>query len=394
MVHDVPRPDHRRQRQAASQALAEHDQVGLQPLVLETVQLAAARKAHFHFVDDHGNPVAPAALLDRRQESGRRHDEPAIRHQRLDEDRRHLLRRTGRRELIVEQRENFGRAEGGTIEIGIGQQHQSGARQGVRHRGVPADAHRSREVAVIRPDERNEARAAGRGLHHAHGAIIRVRARMPKPHPSFSAPRREPQQIFRQRHRILVGVGQQARSRHAGAGGVHRLPDGRMTVAQASGAERSRQVEKFPPSLLDQAISTPTDQAQRREAQARNIRDDPRVALAQCTAGHCLAIRARSRRGILTHSRRDIRADSRRHIRANSRRGIRACSRRRLPAHRLKLSRAISSSNSRVVRWRQYPRLLRSDQSCRSADRVTQASVGTVTRYPRSQASRTAESTH
>jgi hypothetical protein len=58
MVHDLLRPDHRRQRQTSPQPLAEDNEVRLQSLMLETVQFAASCEAHFDFVDDDPDAVA------------------------------------------------------------------------------------------------------------------------------------------------------------------------------------------------------------------------------------------------------------------------------------------------------------------------------------------------
>ncbi len=122
MVHDVLRPDHRRERQAPAQSLAEDDQIGLEVLVLETMHLSAAPETHFDLIDDDLDAVAPAPLLDSRQESRRRHDDAAVGHDRLDENGRDLVRRRGRRKLIVEELQHRCRAEGRTIGIRIGQQ--------------------------------------------------------------------------------------------------------------------------------------------------------------------------------------------------------------------------------------------------------------------------------
>ena len=69
MVHDGLRPNRRRKRQTPAQTLAEHDQVGLQPLMLKTVQSAAAAEADLDLIDDDLDAMTPAALLDRRQKS-------------------------------------------------------------------------------------------------------------------------------------------------------------------------------------------------------------------------------------------------------------------------------------------------------------------------------------
>ena len=107
------------------------------------MQSAAACQPDFHLIDHDLNAVAPAPLLYGTQESRWRNDQAAIGHERLDENGRYLMGRTGRRELEIQQRQYIIRTEGGMVGIGVGKQYQAGTRQRVRHRGVAADAHRS-----------------------------------------------------------------------------------------------------------------------------------------------------------------------------------------------------------------------------------------------------------
>ena len=99
----------------------EDDEVRLEALVLEAVHLAGAPETHLDLIDDDQDAMAPAALLDGREEPRRRHDDAAVGHDRLDENGRDLLRRRSRGEMVVEEFEHGLRAEGRTIGIRIGQ---------------------------------------------------------------------------------------------------------------------------------------------------------------------------------------------------------------------------------------------------------------------------------
>ena len=177
---------------------------GFEPLVLEAMHFAAAGETHLHFVEHDLNAVGAATILDGLEKAGRRHDEAAVRHQGLDEDGGDLGGRTAGRELIVEKGQHLVRAESPAIRVGIREKQQSGARQGVRHGGVTADAHRSREISVIGADEGNEAAPSGRGLQHAHGAIVGIRTGVAEPDAPVGLPGRQLQQIFGEAHRLAV----------------------------------------------------------------------------------------------------------------------------------------------------------------------------------------------
>ena len=194
MVHDCRRPDQRRQRQPAAETLAEDDHVGLHAFVAESVERAAAPQAHLDLVEDGEDAVPPAAFLQRLEEACGRHDQAAVRHDWLDEDRRHLLRRAGRLELVVEHVEHGLGRKPRPVGVGVGQQQQAGPGQRVGHRRVARDAHRARHAAVVGADEGDEAGAAGRGLQHAGGSIVGVGARMAEPDASLGVSRHRLQQ--------------------------------------------------------------------------------------------------------------------------------------------------------------------------------------------------------
>lgn len=84
--------------------------------MLEAVHEAAARQACLDPIDDHDAGMAPA-LFERLEKTRRRQDQPR-RHQRLDEDGRHLFKRAGRLKLVVEHRHHGLGAEARVVGIG------------------------------------------------------------------------------------------------------------------------------------------------------------------------------------------------------------------------------------------------------------------------------------
>ncbi len=264
--------------------------------MLEAVHKAAARQPDFHLVDDDHDAVPAAALLQRLEEVRRRHDQPAIGHQRLDEHRRDLIRRAGRLELEVEHGQHVLGAETRAIRVGVGQEQDARPWQRVRHRSVAADAHRAGEVAVIGADEGDEARAAGRRGKDAHGAVVGVGARMAEPDAPFVLSGRDLQELFGQRDGRLVRVEQQAGSSHVADRFLHRLDNRRMTVAEDRRPGGARKVEHRATTFLDQPVALAAHQRQRRKPQPPDLGDDARIALAQGRAAHAATSLARTGR--------------------------------------------------------------------------------------------------
>ena len=108
---------------------------------------------------------------------------------------------------------------------------------------------------------------------------------MTEPDAPRLTPRREPQELLRERHRVLVGEGEQARTGHVLARGGHGARDRRMAVAEGSRPERGGEIEELPPALLDQAAAVTTDEGERGETQLADVCDHASVALAQGERG-------------------------------------------------------------------------------------------------------------
>ena len=77
-VHDRRRAGHRRQRQAAAERLAGHEQVGLRVVVLDRPHRAGAADAGLDLVVDPQDPVPVAQLAQAGGEVGRHRDEAAL----------------------------------------------------------------------------------------------------------------------------------------------------------------------------------------------------------------------------------------------------------------------------------------------------------------------------
>ena len=92
---------------------------------------------------------------------------------------------------------------------------------------------------------------------------------MTEPHPPLTLPRRDAQQVFRQRNTIFVRVSRQARTCHAGNSRRDGLDDSRVTMPENRRAERGAEVEELPAALLNQSVAMPADEAHGREAQAK-----------------------------------------------------------------------------------------------------------------------------
>ena len=225
--------------------------------------------------------MSPAAFLQRLEEACGRHDQAAVRHDRLDEDRRHLLRRAGRLELVVEHVEHgLGRIPR-PVGVGVGQQHQAGPGQRVGHRRVARDAHRARHATVVGADEGNEAGAASRRLQHAGGGIVGVGARMAVPDASLGVSRHRLQQRLGEGRRRLVRIHEQARARHVGHRLGHSLDHGGMAIAEACRCRRGGEVEDGAAVVGREVRSAPTARSQRVEAQLLDASDRGVVTLAE-----------------------------------------------------------------------------------------------------------------
>ena len=100
---------------------------------------------------------------------------------------------------------------------------------------------------------------------------------MTEPDTPRLTPRCDPQELLRERHRVLVGEGEQAGTGHALASAGHGAHDRRMAVAEGSRPERGAEIEELPPALLDQAAAVTTDEG---EGEKRSL---PMFAIARAS---------------------------------------------------------------------------------------------------------------
>ena len=94
--------DDRAERHAAGDALGQADDVRLDAPVLDGEHLAGAAHAGLHFVGDQQDAVLVAQLAQLAMELRRRHEVAAFALDRLDEDRRHFVRRDRAVEEVFE----------------------------------------------------------------------------------------------------------------------------------------------------------------------------------------------------------------------------------------------------------------------------------------------------
>ena len=149
-VHDLRLAEHARERQAGGDRLGDGDQVGLDAVVLDREQLAGAREAGLHLVDDQADPVLVADRAQPLHELLSRGQEAALALDRLDDDRRDLLGRHLRDEELPQLGERGARVgaavvlrEGRAVDLGRERPHPDLVR--VRARG---ERHRQQRAAV------------------------------------------------------------------------------------------------------------------------------------------------------------------------------------------------------------------------------------------------------
>ena len=85
-VHDLGAPGHASERQAPAMPLAGRDKVGDHALVLTREPVARAAEARLHLVGDEEDAVLAAPVGHLPHEARRRHDEPALALDRLEDD--------------------------------------------------------------------------------------------------------------------------------------------------------------------------------------------------------------------------------------------------------------------------------------------------------------------
>ena len=231
-------------------------------------------EAHLDLVADHRDAVGAAAVVKLCQEPVRRHHQPAVGQDRLDDQ---AGDGPGREVLLgeVKARGDVGIdiAAGGPERVGVGQENDIGIRCRPGVDVHARDAHGDADAAVIAVLERDH-RALARSVPAGpKGDIVRVRSRVAQIDSSFTAARHERQQVLGKAHRIGMHRRQPAcawRRAHCPADG---FGDGGVAVSEPAGRPGSRQVEQFAALGSDKGRAVSGHHLEREEAQLLDARD-------------------------------------------------------------------------------------------------------------------------
>ncbi len=207
------------ERQPGGDALGNRDDVRLQPEVLRGEHLAGAPHARLHFVDDQQDAVLPGQLAQALVELDRRDDVAAFALDRLDDDRRHFVRRDEVHEQpLLDPGDRLGGdlrrrdAGGGAIDVRI--RRVEHARRGHRpealalHGAARRQAERAEGAAVERAEERDQERALGVVARQLDGRFVRLGARVAEEALDLAVDRDDAADLLGQPHlRLVVEVG-------------------------------------------------------------------------------------------------------------------------------------------------------------------------------------------
>lgn len=204
------------------------------------------------------------------EEPLRRHDQPAVRLDRLDEGAADLFGWRRRCELLfqeVEDRVAAGVALIGPEGVGVGQQDQAVGLGRARLDAMAGECHGTGGAAVIGADEGDDAGAAGRLGDRPEDGLVGIGAGMAEPHLVSPVAGKKAEQFFGKGGRRRIGGRQDAGARRIGDGARHRLDEGRVAIAEACGTPGAGEVDQFAAALLHEARAMAAGDGERKEAQ-------------------------------------------------------------------------------------------------------------------------------